>query len=405
MIGHVAILDIGSTKVACLIAEVRSDGTTIPVGSGVEACTGVRKGAVVDMDETVRAIRAAVENAEKSCDVRVEAVSAGVTGDHIRFVPGEGQAMVGGAARAITAGDVQRAVENSRSVPLAHDEEVLDVIPWSYRVDGRDGLSRPVGIVGSRLAVRSHVVVGSAAPVRTLAEAVERADLELSELILEPLAAGKAALSDSEREVGTILLDIGGNATNVALFHDGVLHGFGLVPIGSWHVTSDLSKLLRTSMEDAERLKIRFGTTQHTEISEEELVEVRQLGSPTPRLLRRKLLAEIIHPRMMELLAMARSVVEHFGHKRLLPGGVVLAGGGSKLDGVLALAATVMDGASVRMAAVEDGGPCIPSNGPEWMTPIGLLQCAGEGMRNEHDSQQPGDWLSNIRRRLFEKGT
>ncbi|MEP0766684.1 MAG: cell division protein FtsA [Fimbriimonadia bacterium] len=405
MIGHVAILDIGSTKVACLIAEVHSGGTTTAVGFGTEACAGIRKGAVVDMDDTVRAIRAAVEKAEASCDVRVEAVSVGVTGDHIRFVPGEGQAMVGGAARAITASDVQRAVENSRSVPLAHDEEVLDVIPWSYRVDGRDGFSHPVGIVGSRLAVRSHVIVGGSAPVRTLAEAVERADLELTELILEPLATGRAALTDTECQVGTVLLDIGGNSTNVALFRDNVIHGFGLVPVGSWHVTSDVSKLLRTSMEEAEWLKVEFGSTRHTEISEEELVEVRQIGSPTPRMLRRKLLAEIIHPRMLELFTMARSVVERFGHKRLLPGGVVLAGGGSKLDGVQALATAVMDGMPVRMAGVEDGGPCIPSNDPEWMTPMGLLQCAAEGMRNEHDSQQAGDWLSNIRRRLFEKGT
>lgn len=405
MIGHVAILDIGSTKVVCLIAEVYADGRTTTVGRGEEPCTGVRKGAVVDMDATVRSIQVAVSEAEKSCDVRVEAVSAGVTGDHIRFVPGQGQALVGGAARAITSGDVQRAVEDSRSVPLADDEEVLDVIPWSYRVDGRDGLSRPIGIVGSRLEVRSHVVVGGSGPVKTLVEAVERADLELTELILEPLAAGRAALTDAESQIGTVLLDIGGNASNVAFFRDGVLHGFGLVPVGSWHVTSDVSKLLRTSMDDAEWLKLRFGSTRHTEIPEDESVEVRQFGSPTPRLLRRKLLAEIIHPRMLELLAMARSTIERFGPKPLLPGGVVLAGGGSKLDGVQALASSVMDGMPVRMAGLQDGGPIVPPNDPEWVTPIGLLHCAAEGMRNEHDAQQAGDWLSNIRRKLFEKGT
>jgi cell division protein FtsA len=402
MLGHVAGLDIGSSEVRCLIADVYRDGRTQLVGTGQAPCRGLKKGVVVEMDETVRAIREATSDAEQKCDRQVEDVVAGITGEHITMHTGEGRLALTPPAREISSDDVRRVVENSRLIAIAPDQEILDVIPRVFRVDGREGGRQPEGIFGSRLEVTSHVIVGLTSCVQNLLRAVSRAGVEAPEIVPEIAAAGMSVLDDGEREVGVALVDIGGGTCNAAVFRDGILQALTTLPVGGQHVTSDISKLLRTSLEEAERLKVEHGTVSFEDVPEDETVAVRQLGQPAPRMLRRRMLAQIIQARVWEMLVLSRSRLERDGQLSLLPGGLVMTGAGAKIDGIAKLASEVFRGTPVRIGQPSgiDGLDGVVG-GPEWATGVGLIRYAAEVMRQEALGEQRTDWFRSIRRKLF----
>jgi len=402
MIGHVAGLDIGSTKVSCLIADVDADGRAHLVGYGKEPCKGVKKGSVIDMDETTRSIERAVKSAEQMCDRQVDAVTVGISGEHISMQQGTGRLTLTPSSREITPDDVRRVVDNSRSIAIPPDQEILDVIPRSYRVDGRNGVTHPVGIYGSRLEVSTQIVVGGSTAIQNIARAVEKAGLEVHEMALEPLAASRAVLEDSERDVGVAMIDLGGESGDVSVFQGGVVQYYGTVPVGSRHVTSDISKLLRTSLDEAERLKLEHGTVEYEEIGQDESVEVRQLGNIESRRFPRRMLAEIVQSRMWEMLQMARRHLENSGHLTLLPGGVVLVGGGSKMVGMAKLAGEMLNRLPVRIGIPKgiDGLDDI-TRAPECATAVGLVQSASKALLLEESGEPRGDWLRTLRRKWF----
>lgn len=402
MIGHVAGLDIGSTKVCCLIADVHEDGRTHVVGYGKEPCKGLRKGSIVDMDDASRSIQRCVSQAERMCEREVSDVTVGISGEHITMHGGVGKLTLTPSAREITGDDVRRVVDNSRDISIPPDQEILDVIPCSYKVDDRNGVVHPVGLLGSKLEVHTQIVVGGSTVVQNLARAVEKAGLRVGEMILQPLAAGQALLEESERQVGVALVDIGGHNCDVTVFAEGVLQYYGTLPIGGHHVTSDVSKLLRTSVEEAERLKLECGTVLYENIPPEDAVEVRQLGNPDGRRFPRRMLAEIMQSRMWEMLTMVRSHLERCDRLSLLPGGVVLAGGGCGLTGLTALASDMLGKMPVRVGLPKGlDGMDATTRGSDMALAAGLAQLAAMAMRQDENGEQRGDWLRTIRRKWF----
>jgi cell division protein FtsA len=360
------------------------------------------KGSVIDMDETVRASQAAVRLAGQAGNVAIEGVFVGVSGEHIALEKGEGKLTLSPPMREITVDDVRRALDSSRHIHLAPDQEVLEVLPRCYSVDGRNGVTQPVGLYGTRLEVTTNVAIGGSTNIQNVVRAVEKANLEVMDLVLEPIAHSEALLDDSQRGIGTALVDIGGGSCEISVFEAGSLAYLGVIPVGGKHVTNDICKLLKTSPEEAERLKLAYGSTRYQEIAEEDVVEVHQIGQPTNRMLRRKMLCEIIQSRMWELFEFVRRHLERSGRLGVLPGGIVLTGGGAKLEGARKLASDVISGLPVRIGTPRGlAGIDMTINTPEWVTAVGLAQQGILLLKEEELGGRRGDWLQTIRRKLF----
>jgi cell division protein FtsA len=301
-----------------------------------------------------------------------------VTGEHIASLNSKGiTAITPTASREITLEDVERVVENSRVIVLPPDREIIHAIPRGFIIDGQNGIKHPAGMSGSRLEVETHIVTGAITFLQNIERCVQRAGLAVEETVLEPLAASKAVLSSDDKEIGVALADIGGGTTDVVIFTEGAISYSGIVPIGGQYVTSDINKGLRTTLEEAERLKIEYGSAWLKLIDENEMVSVNQIGSATPRNLPRRVLAEIIEPRMEELLKMVRQHLQKSGSYGLLPAGLVLTGGGSRLRGTVELAQEIIGAMPVRIGVPRNaGGLSDTVANPAYATAVGLV-CYG----------------------------
>lgn len=368
-------LDIGSTKVCAIIGEAEPDGSAIIVGFGVAPCRGLKRGVVVDMDETVPAIKSAVNRAQQMSGRTIESVYVGVTGEHIVSQNSTGiVAVPPSSTREITTADVDRVLEHSRLIVLPPDREIIHAIPRGFSIDGQNGIHHPVGMSGSRLEVETHIVTGRITFLQNIERCVQRAGLTVDETVLEPLASSASVLTDIEKEIGVALVDIGGGTTDVAVFTEGAIASSAIVPVGGQYVTLDINKLLRTTPEEAERLKIEYGCAMTADVGDDEVFNVSQIGSTSPRPLPKRVLAEIIEPRMTELFQMVRQHMERAGVYGLLPAGVVLTGGGSRLTGTVALAEKILGSVPVRIGVpVNVGGLRDTVEDPTYSTAVGLL--------------------------------
>jgi cell division protein FtsA len=363
---------VGTTKICAVIAEAGPAGELVILGVGAAASRGLRKGVVVNIESTVEAIKHAVGEAEQAAGVEVAAVYAGVAGGHIRGVNSRGVVAVSGKDREVGPADVARAVEAARALNLPQDREIIHVLPQTYAVDDQDGVREPVGMTGVRLEVEAHIDTGAMTSVQNVVRAVNRAGLTVQDVVLEPLASAEAVLLPEEREIGVVLVDIGGGTTDVALYREGAVWHTAILPLGGDHITNDIAVGLRTAAADAEALKRRYGCALTSLVSAEETVDVPSVGGRKARQLSRQILSEIIQPRVEEILTLVARDLTRAGFRDAATAGVVVTGGTSILEGVPEVAERVFD-LPVRRGIPEVSGEFADAvKSPIYATGVGL---------------------------------
>ena len=371
-------LDVGTTKVVALVGNV-VDGVIEIIGMGRADSHGLEKGVVVDIGRTIASIKKAVEEAENMADVRVDAVYVGIAGKHINSINNSGTVSINRPDRIIADDDVRRVVETAQAIQIPPESEMIHVIPRQYIVDGQDGITDPVGMTGTRLEVDVHIVTGAITAVHNLVRCVENLGIGIRQIVLEPIASSLAVLSSAEKELGVILIDIGGGTTDISVFRGGDIWFSKVVPIAGEHITNDITVGLQTPIEEAELVKKQHGSALVDSVGEDDKIEVATIGGDEKKLVSKKKLAKIIEPRVEELLDLAMQEVEDAGYRDLVPAGLVLTGGTSLLDGLAEFAAQRYD-IAVRRGKIPQGihGLRDIVESPIYATSIGLLRYAVE---------------------------
>jgi cell division protein FtsA len=373
----VAGLDLGSTKTCAVIAELQGDLPRSPIakilGVGLAKNSGVRRGMVRDIDETTRSVAAALKDAERMAGARVPDVTCGIAGEHVAARNSTGVVAV--SHEEITAQDVARVNEVARAVSLGRDHELLHDIPQEYKVDQQGGISDPVGMTGTRLEVDMYLVTAQSTAAQNLRKSVQRAGYRVADLVLEPLAASYAVLTDDEKELGVALVEVGGSSTGVAIFHEGKIRHLASLKYAGSHVTSDLVQGLGVTQSDAERLKERHGAAYTPIVDAGEMVTLPSTAGQGARTASRELVAHIIHQRVDEIFQLVGREFERAGYAGgRLPAGVVLSGGTAHLPGMVELAREVF-ATPVRAGQPEQGisGLIDSVQAPRYAVPVGLV--------------------------------
>ncbi|MGB8658364.1 MAG: cell division protein FtsA [Candidatus Zixiibacteriota bacterium] len=374
-------LDIGTTKIAAVIAEI--DGLERPrvIGIGTSPSEGLKRGVVINLEKTVESITSAVEDAEMVAGVKVSSVYAGIAGDHIRSINSRGVIAVSRSDHEITPTDVEKVIEAAKAVALPMDREVIHVLPQEFTVDDQSGIKDPVGMVGVRLETEVHIVTGAVTAAQNIYRGVKKAGLEIEDLVLQPLASSYALLAPEEEELGVALLDLGGGTTDFAIFFDGSIRHTGVIGLGGKNVTNDIAIGLRTPVDRAEEIKKAYGSAMSSLVNSDEVIEVPGVGGGEPKQISRNVLAAIIEPRMEEILSLALQEMKKSNYFDLLATGIVLTGGGSLLEGVVQLAEKVFDvpvriGRPQRIDGLEE-----TTSSPIYATGVGLILYGWEQMK------------------------
>ncbi|MEA3346354.1 MAG: cell division protein FtsA [Chloroflexota bacterium] len=388
----VAAIDVGTTKICTLIGEVDEMDRLRIVGVGLVPSRGVRKGMVVNVAKASEAILESVERAERISGYTVERALVGVGGQHIQAINSQGVAAVSRSSRGVTLADVNRALEAARAVPLPHNRQIIHVIPRFYTLDGLRGIQDPLGLYGFRLEVDAHVVTGSSTAIRNLVKCVEEAGVEVAELILQPLAAAEAVLTDAEREMGVAVVDIGGGTTDIGIFIDSAICHTVILPTGGDHLTNDVAVGLRAPFASAEEVKIQYGHAL-PEALEEERIEIVPFGDGGRRSVSRRFLAQIVRVRTEEIFDLIQQEVKRSGYSELMPAGLVLCGGTGGLEGIEALGREVVQ-LPIRVGRAHDIHGLIDSiEGPAFATSVGLLMWGMHHPRMDvSESERPNTW-------------
>ena len=334
-------LDIGTTKICAIIGQVDEKGMLEIIGVGTTPSKGLRRGVVVNIESTVKSILNAVESAELMSGREIQGVYAGVAGSHIEGINSRGVVAVTGKGREISAEDIDRVVDAGKAIAFPMDREVLSVIPQEFIVDDQRGIRNPLGMIGVRLEAEVHIITVSVTSVQNIMKCVNRAGFKINDMVLEPLASSKAVLTNDERELGVLLIDMGGGTTDVLVYLEGSPYYTEIFPVGGEQVTSDLSLVLKTPTDAAEKIKKASGCCFMELIHGDEEVSIPGVGGrpPIPRFKRD--IVNIIQPRMTEMLVMVKEQLEKKSYLKLLGGGVVLTGGGSLIPGTVELAQDV----------------------------------------------------------------
>ena len=370
-------LDIGTTKVCAVVGEISEDGITI-LGVGSVPCRGLRKGIVSNIDWTVRSIKEAIESAQTMAGVEIRTVYAGVAGSHIRSQMSDGVAAIAGGE--VTRADVERVLEGARAIPVDADRQILHVLPREYIVDAQDGIRDPIGMSGVRLGVKVNLVTAATSCVQNVIRCAERCGLTVADVVLEPLASAEAILSDDEKEIGAAVVDIGGGTTDILLYVDGGIAHTSVIPVGGNNITNDVAAGLRTPMAEADRLKRLSGCALGRMVGDEEEIEVPGVGGHPPRRTARRVLSDIIEPRVEEIFAVIRKRIEDTGLLEQLSAGVILTGGAVLLEGIPEFAEEIL-GMPVRIGfPVGVKGITQLVHGPQYATGVGLVKYGAQAM-------------------------
>ena len=368
-------LDIGTSKVLAMVAEILpqqdSPAATLKVvGMGQAATAGMRRGVVVDIEATVQSIQAALKEAELMADCRITRVITGITGSHIRGQNSEG--MVAIKDREVTQNDVSRVIETAKAVNIPTDQRLLLVEPQEFIIDGQE-VKEPVGMSGIRLETKVHIVTGAQTAAENVIKCVRRCGLEVDAVVLHPLASSHAVLTEDEKELGVVLVDIGAGVTDVAIYTGGSIRHTAIIPIAGELITSDIAMALRTPTKDAEDIKIEHGVAKQLLAGVDEKLEVPGLGDRGPRMLSRQALAGVIEPRVEEIFSLVQQVVRDSGYEEVLSSGVVLTGGAALMPGMVELGEDIFL-KPVRMGLPQYSGPLSDMvRSPRNSTAMGLL--------------------------------
>ena len=363
-------LDIGTTKICAIVAERRENRVDV-VGIGTHPSRGLRKGVVVDIDATVASIKHAVEEAELMADCEISSVYAGIAGGHIRAFNSHGVVAV--KDHEVSGHDVKRVIDAAKAVAIPMDREVIHVIPQEFIVDDQDGIREPLGMSGVRLEAKIHIVTAAVTSAQNIVKCANKAGLNVIDIVLEPLASSVAVLAADERDLGVCLIDIGGGTTDIAVFADGSIKHTSVLGLGGSHVSNDIAVGLRTPFEEAERIKKKFGVAAARYLNSDDVITVPSVGGRRPREVSRKILCEIIEPRMEEILCLVRQELAKAGLEERIPSGVVLTGGCSSLEGAPELAEEIFE-SPVRLGMpTHIGGLQDVVRSPMYATGVGLV--------------------------------
>jgi cell division protein FtsA len=374
-------LDIGTTKVCAVVAAVGEGGKFNVLGVGRSISDGLTRGVVTNIDKTVRSIQNAVAEAESRSGIKIQNVIVGIAGDHIQSFQSRGVIAISGVENEISQADVNRLIEDTKRVALPSDRRIIHVIPQEFIIDGQDGVIDPVGMSGVRLEANVHIITGLVTAAQNIYKCVQRAGLHVRDMVLEPLASSYAVLEEEEKEVGVALLDIGGGTTDLAVFEDRTIRHTAVIAFAGNHVTNDIRKGLGVLTEQAEKLKCQHGFAYLPSIVDGEPIGIPGIGGRPPLEIDKRLLAQIIQPRMEEIFSLSADEIKRSGYSRYLSAGVVLTGGGSLIKGAAELAREVL-GMPVKIGipAGFNAGLVREIENPIYSTCVGLVL---HGLRNK----------------------
>ena len=388
-VGEVIVgLDIGTTKVAAVIGEVTSSGIDV-IGVGTSPSEGLRQGVVVNIEATTNSIAAAIQEAEQMAAVDVQSVYVGIAGGHIRGFTSLGQVSM--RNREVTEADVARVIEQAKAVNIPLDRQIIHTVPLEYMIDGQGQIRDPIGMSGVRMEVRAHIITAALTSVQNIVKCCNRAGLDVVEVVLEPIASANAVLHDDERDLGVVLIDMGGGTTDLAIYSEGSNIYTSVIVMGGHRVTQDIAHGLRTSVSESEQIKRQHGCALVSLLERDEIIQVPGVGPRPPREFSRKFLAEIIEPRVEEILELARQELIGSGFLEAAASGVVLTGGAAQMLGMQEIAEDIFHmpvrlGSPVyadgngRELGLTEGGFASVIQDPKFATGVGLVLY---GARNE----------------------
>jgi len=364
-------LDIGTSKVVAIVAEVMPDGALNIIGLGTQPSRGLRRGVVVNIEATMASIQRVLEEAELMADCRITEVYTGVAGSHIRSLNSSG--MVAIKEKEVTQADIDRVVETAKAIAIPNDQQILHILPQEFIIDGQEDVREPLGMSGVRLEVKVHIVTGAVSAVENIVKCVRRCGLEVNDLILQPLASSQAVLTEDEKELGVCLVDIGGGTSDIAVFREGAIRHTAVVPIAGDQITNDIAMALRTPTAEAEELKVHHGCALRQLAEAGQMIEVAGVGDRPPRMLSRQTLAEVVEPRVEELYSLIQQVLRDSGYEELLSSGVVLTGGSAVMQGMVELGEEIFH-MPVRLGIPRYTGALADViRSPRYATGVGLL--------------------------------
>lgn len=381
-------LDIGTTKVCAIIGEIGEEEQLEIVGVGSSSSAGVRRGVVVNLDATVKSVAKAIKEAELMAGVEVKSVYAGIAGNHIKGINNNGVVVVSsrGSGGEIRETDVKRVIDTAKGVSIPADREIIHVVPQQYIIDGQEGIKDPAGMSGVRLEAEVHIITGSITSIQNIIKGINQAGYEVEDIVFKPLAASYATLTKDEKDLGVVLVDIGGGTSDMVIFVEGSIWHTEVLPIGGENITRDISVGLRTPMLEAEEIKKKHGCALSSLISDDETIEVPSVGGRKSRSLPRQVLVEIIEPRMEEIFSRINRQIRMTGYENLISSGIVLVGGTSILPGTAELAEKVFD-LPVRIGEpVGVKGLIDVVSSPLYATGVGLVLYGRD--QNEEDGRE-----------------
>lgn len=385
-------LDIGTSKVVCIVGELSPEGDVEIVGIGSHPSRGLKKGVVVNIESTVQSIQRAVEEAELMAGCQINAVYAGIAGSHIRSLNSHG--IVAIRDREVFQPDIERVIDAAQAVAIPADQKILHILPQEYVIDAQEGVKEPLGMSGVRLEAKVHLVTCAVNAAQNIEKCIRKCGLEVDDIILEQLASGYAVLTEDEKDLGVCLVDIGGGTTDIAVFTDGAIRHTAVIPIAGDQVTNDIAMALRTPTPNAEEIKIKYACALASLAGENETIKVPSVGDRVDRDLSRQALAEVVEPRYDELFTLIQAELRRSGFEDLIAAGIVLTGGTSKMEGVVELAEEIFHmPISIGKPQGVTGLTDIIRN-PIYSTAVGLLlygaKQQGEGEAPPAYSMGPG---------------
>ncbi|HEX2826717.1 MAG TPA: cell division protein FtsA [Burkholderiales bacterium] len=372
-------LDIGTSKIACIVAEITPEGGFEIVGMGNCPAKGLKKGVVVNIETTVQAIQRALEEAELMADCKIKDVYTGIAGSHIKSFNSQG--MVAIKDKEVGQADIDRVIETAKAVQIPNDQQILHILNQEFIIDGQEDVREPIGMSGVRLEVKVHIVTGAVSAAQNIIKCVRRCGLEVSDLILQPLASAMAVVSEDEKDLGVALVDIGGGTTDLAIFTHGAIRHTAVIPIAGDQITNDIAMALRTPTKDAEDLKQAYGCALSQLADPQQMIEVPGIGDRGSRELSRKTLAEVIEPRVEELYSLVQAELRRSGYEELLSSGIVITGGSSLMQGMVELGEEIFH-MPVRVGVPHYNGALAEVvKHPRYSTAVGLLVAGKEQHR------------------------
>ncbi|MDP3609918.1 MAG: cell division protein FtsA [Methylophilus sp.] len=390
-------LDIGTSKIVAIVAELLPEGSIKVIGLGQHISRGLKKGVVINIDSTMQAIQRAIEEAELMADCKINTVFTGIAGSHVKSLNSHGMVKIKDAE--VSQMDVDRVVETARAIALPADQQILHILTQEFIIDGQEDVREPLGMSGMKLEVKVHIVTGAVAAAQNIVKCIKRCGLEVSDLILQPLASSMAVLTEDEKELGVCLVDIGGGTTDIAVFKNGAIRHTAVIPIAGDQMTNDIAVAFRTPTQSAEEIKVKYGCALRQLADAREVVEVPGVDGREPRQLSIQTLAEVIEPRVVELYEFVQQELRRSGMEEMIASGIVITGGSAAMRGMVELGEEIFH-TPVRLGMPRYvAGLSEVINNPRYATGVGLVLMG----KQQLERQLMGQMQTGSIVRIFER--